>query len=58
MVTRASMESVGRSRQTIQTAAGEPEELMASEGLGCAQLAMLVNQSCRKRLGWSKAFFW
>jgi hypothetical protein len=51
VVVRASMESAGPSRQTIQAAAGEPEELSASDSLGCARLAMWVNQSRRKRRG-------
>ena len=51
VVVRASMESAGPSRQTIQAAADEPEELSASDGLGCARLAMWVNQSRRKRRG-------
>ena len=58
VVVRASMESAGPARQTIQAAAQEPEELSASDGLGCARLAMWVNQSRRKRRGWNKTFFW
>jgi transposase len=38
----ASMESARPSRQTIQAAAKEPEELSASDSLGCARLAMWV----------------
>lgn len=51
VVVRASMESAGPARQTIQAAGKLPEELSASEGLGCARLAMWVNQSRRKRRG-------
>jgi hypothetical protein len=58
VVVRASMESAGLARHTIQAAADEPEELSASDGLGCARLAMWVNQSCRKRRGWNKTLFW
>jgi hypothetical protein len=41
VVVRARMESAGPARQTIQAAAGEPEELSASDGLGCARLMEL-----------------
>lgn len=58
VVVRASMESAGPARQTIQAAADEPEELSASGGLGCAQLAMWVNQLASKRRGWNKTLFW
>jgi len=54
---RVSTGSAGPSRQTIQAAAGEPEESSASDGLGGARLAMWVNQSRRKRRGWSKGLF-
>ena len=48
---RASMESAGPERQSLQTAGKLPEELSASDGLGCTRLAMWVNQSRRKRRG-------
>lgn len=57
VVVRASMESAGASRQIIQAAGKLPEELSASDALGCARLAMWVNQSRRKRRGWNKTLF-
>ena len=57
VVVRASMESAGPARQSLQAAAREPEELSASDGLGCARLAMWVNQSRRKRRGWKSNSF-
>jgi len=51
VVVRASMESAGPARQSLQTAGKLPEELSASDGLGCTRLAMWVNQSRRKRRG-------
>jgi len=53
-VVRASMESAGPARQSIQAAGKLPEELSASDGLGSARLAMWVNQSRRKRRGGNK----
>ena len=58
VVVRASMESAGPSRQSVQAAGKLPEELSASDGLGCARLAMWVNQSRRKRRGWKQNSFW
>jgi hypothetical protein len=48
VVVRADMESASLTRQSLQAAANEPEELSASVGVGCARLAMMVDQSRRK----------
>ena len=55
-MSRADMESASPRRHTLQAAGKLPEELSASDGLGCARLAMWVNQSRRKRRGWNKVF--
>ena len=56
-MSRADMESASPLRQSIQAAAGEPEELSASCGVGGTRLAMMVDQSRRKgRWGNFKSF--
>ena len=51
LVSRADMESASHMRQSIQPAAGEPEVLSASMRVGWTRLAMMVDQSRRKRGG-------
>ena len=48
-MSRADMESAGPARQSLQAAGKLPDVLSASVGLGWARLAMMVDQSRRKR---------
>ena len=50
-VSRADMESASSVRQSLQAAGKLPEELSASNDVGCTRLAMMVDQS-RRKLRW------